>query len=558
MRMKHVAIAIVIILMSASLGLLSYQLIKHRKGYEIVSLKNESIFLQYLDKISFTGVWHNKLSTSKILTQESGKASLRLYSNYNPFNYSNNTMIRVSNWQMALILEDPEFYDNNLVQIFLNLESKFEENEEISFQTANRGTSNSRNTFSEHNLKWRGSNFCNYTGTVTFNSTIFEDNSLNFTKLKEIDNALFLNLESTEEDCSLSLTSNMASDKGNMVLQIVLYTLLFVCVGLLNWVGAIKLLTKVYYSITYTHNISLWVLVSVTVQDSFIFILHMTFAIAFIDSASLFLIFFLYFFLFVVVDYRLVLFVWKYQTFGGVNDLQNPLYSRRLYFFQIKLYTLILAYNYLTWRFFMNVWLMALNSLILIPQIVHNVKNPTASKFDVNYLIFYTALKYIIFYYLRSYPQNIYHLRYYYVIPGVGFGCILLSLVILYLQEVRGAAFLVPKTLKPKQHEYFIDVNVYRRLKEDEVSKSEESFFKDDSCSICLDELLDKDSKVKSPKSGQELKVKLHRRKLKQAKRDQLARAPCQHVFHPYCLLQWMEVKMECPCCRANLPQINY
>lgn len=32
--------------------------------------------------------------------------------------------------------------------------------------------------------------------------------------------------------------------------------------------------------------------------------------------------------------------------------------------------------------------------------------------------------------------------------------------------------------------------------------------------------------------------------------------APCLHIFHKTCLEQWMEVKMECPICRKNLPAI--
>lgn len=32
--------------------------------------------------------------------------------------------------------------------------------------------------------------------------------------------------------------------------------------------------------------------------------------------------------------------------------------------------------------------------------------------------------------------------------------------------------------------------------------------------------------------------------------------APCNHVFHKDCLTQWMEVKMECPICRADLPEL--
>jgi len=32
--------------------------------------------------------------------------------------------------------------------------------------------------------------------------------------------------------------------------------------------------------------------------------------------------------------------------------------------------------------------------------------------------------------------------------------------------------------------------------------------------------------------------------------------APCNHIFHKDCLIQWMEVKMECPICRHNLPAL--
>ena len=31
---------------------------------------------------------------------------------------------------------------------------------------------------------------------------------------------------------------------------------------------------------------------------------------------------------------------------------------------------------------------------------------------------------------------------------------------------------------------------------------------------------------------------------------------PCNHKFHEECLTQWMEVKLECPTCRAALPPL--
>ena len=37
------------------------------------------------------------------------------------------------------------------------------------------------------------------------------------------------------------------------------------------------------------------------------------------------------------------------------------------------------------------------------------------------------------------------------------------------------------------------------------------------------------------------------------AERDYMV-TPCSHLFHEACLRQWMDVKMECPTCRALLP----
>ena len=32
---------------------------------------------------------------------------------------------------------------------------------------------------------------------------------------------------------------------------------------------------------------------------------------------------------------------------------------------------------------------------------------------------------------------------------------------------------------------------------------------------------------------------------------------PCHHAFHTECLNRWMDVKLECPTCRAILPDVR-
>lgn len=38
---------------------------------------------------------------------------------------------------------------------------------------------------------------------------------------------------------------------------------------------------------------------------------------------------------------------------------------------------------------------------------------------------------------------------------------------------------------------------------------------------------------------------------------DEFVKTPCSHVYHLYCLTEWMKEKAECPTCRAPLPPIE-
>jgi len=37
---------------------------------------------------------------------------------------------------------------------------------------------------------------------------------------------------------------------------------------------------------------------------------------------------------------------------------------------------------------------------------------------------------------------------------------------------------------------------------------------------------------------------------------DEYMKTPCNHKFHEKCLKSWMQVKLECPTCRRELPPI--
>lgn len=37
-------------------------------------------------------------------------------------------------------------------------------------------------------------------------------------------------------------------------------------------------------------------------------------------------------------------------------------------------------------------------------------------------------------------------------------------------------------------------------------------------------------------------------------KMKKCVRTPCNHFYHPECLKNWMDQKLECPTCRSRLP----
>lgn len=284
-------------------------------------------------------------------------------------------------------------------------------------------------------------------------------------------------------------------------------------------------------------------------QDSFILLFNLIFGVNFSSNFNYFLIFFLYFLLFTFVDFRIILFIWRYQNQRTLVELSEAQVRKHVYCFQIKFYLIIFFYNYFMWKYFLEPVFILINGLVLLPQVFHNTNVPVAVDFDWNFFVFFSALKYLIFYYFRGCPVNIMMLRNFYGFPSAGFVCLLLSLVVICLQGEIGPRFFVPRCLS-RQYNYFVDRKKYDRLLQQRNANSNEPY--DETCPVCLMGLTDP-TPQNTP--GEELKSKVFIR-LNRGNKDNIMVAPCKHSFHTVCLLTWMQIKMECPACRAPLPQV--
>ena len=89
------------------------------------------------------------------------------------------------------------------------------------------------------------------------------------------------------------------------------------------------------------------------------------------------------------------------------------------------------------------------------------------------------------------------------------------QVAVLHLQQTRGPRWFVPARFLPPVYDYRRDAT--HLLRADQLE-----------CSICMNDI-------------------------DLVRKDYLV-TPCDHVFKPRCLLQWMALKQECPVCRARLP----
>lgn len=548
--------AIVVASIYTVLLLLGLQNTRYSKYPSVIPLQDDRTIKEYIQSLEFKGEWKNLKSNSTIITHNSGRVTVAIFEHLSSLDVNTNYDGDI-HWRAAVTLEDPRFYDLKIVQILQTVNKTEDENGFFNFNVVKNNKYFRFDTYQGYHFQRTGAATCDYEGSLVFDRSVFTDTGFNTTRLKEMDGAVALNFTAQNEGCDLQITSSLAVNNENVGFKHMLYAMFIVTIALINWFGAIRILHSITDNVNYTAKLNMWTLSGVTLQDSFIFLLHLNFGVGFINTFSFFLIFFLFFLLFALVDYRILLFTWRYQSFRVFDNLEEIQFRKKLYFFQLRIYALLILYNYVMWKFFLDKWLIFGNAFILLPQIIHNMCHPTSPDFDTNYAIYFTGFKYLIFYYIRGCPHNIFNIEFYYLLPTLGLGLLVLTISILYCQEAMGATFIIPKIFKPKQYDYLIDIKTYRKLKDAESSQTDESFFKDDSCPICLENLFDKDCATRQKESGDKLKVKIHRRKLKSIKPNYLMKAPCNHTFHPYCLLQWIEIKMECPCCRTVLPSIN-
>jgi len=232
------------------------------------------------------------------------------------------------------------------------------------------------------------------------------------------------------------------------------------------------------------------------------------------------------FILFAMLEVRYVLTIWRCRHqdvfAAGWEEVRRHLSRVYSYFYGALLGGLLIifhAYEHLDLiaLLFQAHW---------VPQILHDLRSGSKASLQPRFLVGISVTRCLAMCYLWGCPSGVFSGDLYPALPGSPSPrlCIaavvlqVLQVAILASQQAFGPRWFVPWLCLPHVYNYS-RVGV------------EASTFGSDDCVICMGELGDADLAQQQP-----------------------VITPCEHRFHRVCLERWMDIKLECPTCRAEVP----
>lgn len=98
-------------------------------------------------------------------------------------------------------------------------------------------------------------------------------------------------------------------------------------------------------------------------------------------------------------------------------------------------------------------WFMVLQSLVFLPQIIHNILKVGKATFNMGHIFCLLSGHFYLLYYV-GYPYNIMTNSPNYVLSSIMITLIVAQIVFIYLQSVRGSRFFLPKWMILGYHNY--------------------------------------------------------------------------------------------------------
>ena len=257
---------------------------------------------------------------------------------------------------------------------------------------------------------------------------------------------------------------------------------------------------------------------------------------------------FCYFSLFSVFLLRILFLAWRARN-RDITDMQ--LFRKKLLRFYLLFYVFLFttlisvkiwySYFFFTFILFASTW---------ISQIIYSALQGTKPPMSHLYILSASFTKISICFYIKAFRNNIFGYRPNYLKVFIVSGVIIIEALILSLQKILGAKFIIPKRLRKQPFNYYKNEN--------EISEND----KEIECVICLDKIgniliAEDDAIYKGNYFKQKLNQFIEKLKKNQINKGNYMLTPCHHLFHTKCLESWLNVKNQCPCCRQKIPPLE-
>jgi transmembrane E3 ubiquitin-protein ligase len=154
--------------------------------------------------------------------------------------------------------------------------------------------------------------------------------------------------------------------------------------------------------------------------------------------------------LFIFLEMKMLFLVWKSHN---LETLDHPqMLRKRLTSFYFQFYLGLFAFLSLNYFFGFEAWMILLRNLILIPQIIHNVRLGHKPLFNPFYVFGFIGSRLLIPIYERTCPENRFKLAPNSTLVFVLVTVFVCEVILLVLQNRLGSRFFVPKRFLPNYY----------------------------------------------------------------------------------------------------------
>lgn len=242
------------------------------------------------------------------------------------------------------------------------------------------------------------------------------------------------------------------------------------------------------------------------------------------------------------------------------SQVSGAIYSR--FFFTLIVFTFLIL-NSVMWpkhlrKNFEYVMLIILNSYWL-PQIYRNVIRGSRQSFKWWFIGGSTLIRLLPLSYVFTNKNNVFQHHYdptffYWIVRWY-----IIQIVPLFLQNLYGPRFFLPKMLLPKTYDYHpvltegdleSGFGIVHEHDHEQIDDTTTTINREHGgnctidCAICMNPV-----KLHIAKSNADQALHF-------ASRRTYMVTPCKHIFHSRCLESWMQYKLQCPVCRSPLPPL--